>query len=210
MWSLALSKLDPFVAQLPAKWQNDPELEPWLRYLNRWLEAAYIKMGGGQDLITNITNSESFETSSSASEAQDNFDFNGQIEDYIIIPEPIEDQYEDFIISEPVDQEEHNYTPAKEFTAKIATSAYTAVDHDFVEGRNGVTIKLDANASYNDQVITGNGDSTVIKVDGNGIELRHKGQRGTTINIRSEGTSIHWFLFVADRNGSVEKYWRSS
>lgn len=46
-----MAKVDPFVAQIPRKFLNDPELRPFFEYLNRFLHDLFIRTGGGDDLI---------------------------------------------------------------------------------------------------------------------------------------------------------------
>lgn len=49
-----MAKLDPFTAQIPAKFLNDPELRPFFEYLNRFLHDLFIRTGGGDDAIEGI------------------------------------------------------------------------------------------------------------------------------------------------------------
>lgn len=51
MWSWTLARVDPFVAPIPRKFLNDPELRPFFEYLNRFLHDLFIRTGGGDDLI---------------------------------------------------------------------------------------------------------------------------------------------------------------
>jgi len=44
-----LAKVDPFVIQWPNQWLEDPEIEPVIRYLNRFLHDLWIRTGGGFD-----------------------------------------------------------------------------------------------------------------------------------------------------------------
>jgi hypothetical protein len=46
-----LAKVDPFVAPIPRKFLNDPELRPFFEYLNRFLHDLVIRTGGGTDAI---------------------------------------------------------------------------------------------------------------------------------------------------------------
>jgi len=162
--------------------RDNPELAQFLQELVFFNWQMFKRSGGGTDIVQDITSSESFETSLSGAESQEISDNLEQIEDLIPVC-----RYRDF-------------------EALIKVIDYTAVNNDFVEGRNGITIKLDKNTDYGDQIITGNGDSSTIKVDGNGTELRYKGLRGSNINIRLEGTFIHWYIFTDGK----EKYWRAS
>jgi outer membrane murein-binding lipoprotein Lpp len=49
-----LAKVDPFVAPIPRKFLNDPELRPFFEYLNRFLHDLFIRTGGGDDSIESI------------------------------------------------------------------------------------------------------------------------------------------------------------
>ena len=175
-------KLAPYVVKIPQAFidLNDQEVLDWFTYDNKWKQDINFNLGFG-DAITNVTNSEAFETSSTSSEYQAHKRELEQTED--LIPT----------------------TRVREFYSTIVTSNYTAVNNDFCDIRNGSTVTLDSNAGWNDQIITTNGDGTSVKVTST-IELRYKGQRGNTISIRSEGTSIQWFLFSSD----TEKFWRAS
>ena len=46
-----MAKVDPFVAPIPRKFLNDPELRPFFEYLNRFLHDLFIRTGGGDDAI---------------------------------------------------------------------------------------------------------------------------------------------------------------
>jgi len=93
----------------------------------------------------------------------------------------------------------------REFYIDVKTDNYTAINNDFIEGRNGITIKFDINSEHNAQIITANGDSSSIIVDGNGLELRHAGRRDGRFVLNREGTSIHWYKVIS----GTEAYWRS-
>ncbi|PCJ26492.1 MAG: hypothetical protein COA94_05125 [Rickettsiales bacterium] len=175
-------KIAPYVQPIPkfVLETNNQEFINWFSYDNLWKQDINVNLGFG-DAITNVTNSESFETSSASSEYQAHKRELEQIED--LIPT----------------------TQVRELYSKIVTANYTAVNNDFCDIRNGSTVTLDSNAGWNDQIITTNGDGSSVKVTST-IELRYKGQRGNTITIRQEGTSIHWYLF----SDGTEKFWRAS
>lgn len=178
-----MARVNPPEQQIPESVIRDfPDLAKFLEgYVHHWYQ-MWQRTGGGTDTIETITSGDTFETSLSGAESQEQFASLEQIED--LIPT----------------------TTFRDFNSFFKTVNYTAVNNDLVEGRNGITIKLDKNAEYGSQIITGNGDSSTIVVDGNGTELRYKGDRGSKININREGTSIHWYMFT---DGS-EKYWRAS
>jgi len=175
-------KLAPYVVNIPQAFikLNDQEVLDWFAYDNKWKQDINFNLDFG-DAISSITSSESFETSSTSSEYQAHKRELEQVEDLL-----------------PTVQ-------VREFRPDVKLSNYTAVNNDFIDIRNSSTITLDANAGWNDQIITVNGDGTPSKVTST-IQLRYKGQRGNTIFLRNEGTSIHWYLFV----DGTEKFWRAS
>ena len=136
------------------------------------------RSGGSTDEIADATSSESFETSGLGAEFHELSDDNAQIEDLI-----------------------HN--DIREFEAEIKTTHCTLVNRDFADLRRGVTATLDNKADANDQIITANGDGSDITICST-IEIRYKGQRGNSVIMRNEGTTLHWHLFA---NGS-EQFWR--
>lgn len=89
------------------------------------------------------------------------------------------------------------------FIGKVKTSAYTAENKDWVEARSKATISLPANPLVNDQVIVSNGDGSAITVKGNGNNIKYT-KTDTSINIRNQGTSLHFQLF----EDQDTKYWR--
>jgi hypothetical protein len=173
MWRWALAeKLAPYVVQIPKAFLelNDQEVIDWFNYDHKWKQDINFNLDFG-DAVTNITNSESFETSSSSSEYQSHKDYLEQIEDNI-----------------PIFQR-------KEFMANIKSTNYSAVDHDFIDARLNSIITLIPSSGA--QIITANGDGTNIRVTSS-MELRYAGRRGYTFNLNNEGTSIHWYLFESD------------
>jgi len=50
-----MAKVDPFVIKWPSQWLSDPEIEPVIRYLNRFLHDLWIRSGGGTDLVEALT-----------------------------------------------------------------------------------------------------------------------------------------------------------
>ena len=89
------------------------------------------------------------------------------------------------------------------FTGKIKTSAYTAFNKEWIEARNKAIITLPADPLVNDQVIVSNGDGSLIKIRGNGNNIKYT-STDTSVNIRNKGTSLHFQLFEDEST----KYWR--
>lgn len=48
-----MAKVDPFVIKWPSQWLSDREIEPVIRYLNRFLHDLWLRSGGGEDLVDN-------------------------------------------------------------------------------------------------------------------------------------------------------------
>ena len=92
-----------------------------------------------------------------------------------------------------------------DFYTKIKTENYTAVNKDYVEGRNNATIKLPANAKRSDQVMVANGDGSAITVDGNGNNIKYT-STDTKFITRNNGSSFHFHFFID--NVKNESYWR--
>lgn len=93
------------------------------------------------------------------------------------------------------------------FYGRVETSNYTAVNKDWVEGRNGVTVKLPTNPLVNDQVIVSNGDGSRIIIDGNGNNIKYT-KTGTRLITRNQGTSYHLQFFRFQTDLITETYWR--
>ena len=158
----------------------DTEGKPTIKF-SEFLESLVRDIFINENNVSNITSSETFETSASSSEYHD-------IESNL-------ENIEDFIPR----------TQVREFTPDVVTSNVIAVNNAFKDIRSNATVTMDPNASWNDQIITTNGDGSVVKVT-SVIELRYAGKRSNTFTLNREGTSIHWYLFV---NGT-EKFWRGS
>lgn len=48
---MATNKVDPFMAPIPTKIKNDPELAPFFTYLAKWCHDMWVRTGAGVDLI---------------------------------------------------------------------------------------------------------------------------------------------------------------
>lgn len=161
------------------------------------------RTGGSSDTIENIINTESYETSVSSGEYHS---FNEEIrtlDDDSFVYDSYEPD-EDLIIHEQPSINEPEYTSRVEWNPVSKNVNYTAIDHDFVEATNKVTIKLDSKSETGSHIEVGNGDGSEITIDGDGVELRYAGRRGSTIKIKREGTFIHWYRF----DDGDTSYWR--
>lgn len=91
----------------------------------------------------------------------------------------------------------------KSFESDVVTTDRVVVDSEFLDIRQGATVTFDPNAQHNAQIITANGDGTTVRIV-SAIELRYKGKRDFSMNIRNEGTTLHWYKFVS----GTEQFWR--
>ena len=89
------------------------------------------------------------------------------------------------------------------FISKIKTSNYTAINKDWVEARNGITVELPANPVRDDEIMISNGDGTTITIDGNGNNIKYT-STDTSIIIYKQGSSLHFHYFI----DAAEEYWR--
>ncbi len=89
------------------------------------------------------------------------------------------------------------------FKTAISLANVTAKNRDYIEARNGITVKFPANPKDNSEVIIANGDGTQITIDGNGTDIRYT-ETSQTFITNNMGSSWHFHLF---KNGT-EKYWR--
>ena len=161
-----MAKVDPYVVDFPQEWLNNPDIEPWARYTNRFLHDLWVRTGGGNDVIENIDNSEVYNTGS-VSNAMDSIATLEQIEDLIptVIPTV--------------------------FYSAIKTGSYTAVNGDFIEAQSGAIITLDPEAEIDDEIMVANGDGSKITVSGT---IKYT-KLDTALFIRQQGTSLHFQNF---------------
>jgi hypothetical protein len=89
------------------------------------------------------------------------------------------------------------------FRGRVEITDYTAENKEWIEARGRITIKLPSDPLVNDQVIVSNGDGAVITIQGNGNDIKYT-DKDTSINIRNQGTSLHFQLFEDEST----KYWR--
>lgn len=181
MWRLALSDVDPFVIQWPNAWLTDPEIGPVVQYLNRFLHDLWVRTGGGTDIISEVTGSESYETSTG----------NGQ---YISLHEAQENIDGEIYIPPPQTHHEDEPILEAQFFARTTDSDTLAVDRDFIEATNNAVIKADKCPGANDLIKIANGDGSTIRFDGNGNNIMYTSLHGC-MDIQRKGTSItfQWF-----------------
>lgn len=89
------------------------------------------------------------------------------------------------------------------FIGKVKIIDYTAENKDWVEARNRITVNLPADPLVNHQVIVSNGDGSLIKIKGNGNNIKYTAT-DSSVQIANQGTSLHFQLF----EDQSTKYWR--
>jgi hypothetical protein len=80
----------------------------------------------------------------------------------------------------------------KEFNGITKSSNYTMLSFDFVNAKNGVTLKFPPLPGANDLVKARNGDGIMIRLDGNGKKLNGKNEEF----LRRKGELIEWQYFI--------------
>lgn len=59
-------RVDPFIAPIPRKILNDPELRPFFEYFIRWAHDLWIRTGGGDDAVESTQNRDLYDSTSFA------------------------------------------------------------------------------------------------------------------------------------------------
>jgi len=88
------------------------------------------------------------------------------------------------------------------FVPRVKSVDYTAVDNDFVEANQGITVKLPNPPRNGSDVIVANGDGSNITIDGNGKDIKFKAKKTESVHTRSAGNSYHFKWFIDG------PYWR--
>lgn len=91
------------------------------------------------------------------------------------------------------------------FISKIKTVNYTAINKDWIEARNKITVYLPETPIRDDEIMISNGDGSVITIDGNGSNIKYT-STDTKFITRNNGSSYHFQYF--EDNGLNERYWR--
>lgn len=161
-----MTQVDPFVHPIPRPLQQDPAVRNYFEYMNRFLHDLWVRTGGGDDAITNISVREAYPWDYSDTESASSAVIQGLYS--ALMPE------------------------VRQFSAVTATSDYTALAYDFVNAKNRIEVKFPQYPGENDVVIIRNGDGTRIKLSGNGKNIN--GQSSGEINL--EGTSLTFQYFI--------------
>lgn len=174
-----MTTVDPYVVRIPDKFTRQdgtltPEGRAWYDYDNRWKHDLWRLVTGGTGSDTGGSIGES-----SANE--------NQIGYLLGLVAELRSKVEDLQSDSYLDV---NY--AKDFNNITKTTSYTAVDHDFINAKSGVTITLPATPEVNSVIIVRNGDSTAITINANGKTINGS----ATAKILRKGTALvlHYFI----------------
>lgn len=136
-------KVDPFIAPIPKKILNDPELKPFFEYFVRWAHDTWVKIGGATDPISENSTRESYPWSLDANIPQ-------------ITPSPTL-----FDTS----------TNIRTFNNVTATKNYTALPWDWINAKKKSTITFPEFPADGDEIIVRNGDDFNIGLNANGKKI---------------------------------------
>ena len=160
-----MATLDPFVIQWPEKWISDPEIAPVIHYLNMYLHGLFeiTTTGTGESVIEDLNVAEKYPWPLTQT-AEETKEFTYQI--------PQETR--------------------QEFNAITKSTNYTMSDFDYVNAKARATITFPKYPSDNSVIIIRNGDSSKIKLNGNG-----KNMNGSSTGVLRKDTrsvTFHYFI----------------
>jgi hypothetical protein len=67
-----MTTVDPFIVRIPRKWGQDPEVAPYVTYLNRHLHDLWLRSGGGSDQVS--VNTDAIAVNTADIDALEDFD----------------------------------------------------------------------------------------------------------------------------------------
>lgn len=173
-----MADVDPYNQPIPKAFLTDPEIRAWFEYDNRWKHDIWVRTGGGDDSVSNITIQEKYA-----------WELTPQKEDKLSevrFPDPVREV--PLIIPQTPPQE------VDRFNAVSTSIDYTACDFDFVNAKSKSEITLPLYPKDNSVVIIRNGDGTLIKLNGNGRLINSE----STGKIYRKGTALTLQYFIDD------------
>lgn len=171
-------KVDPFLHPIPSELSKNKETRAFFEYFVRWAHDIWLRTGGGDDEIANTSTRESFPWDISES---DSGDYGANLSSLYG-----QDQETEQAFAYPTDH------AVKAYRAVTPTADYTALDHDFINATDNITILFPRHPSENAVFIVRNGDGSTIRLDGNGRMMNSE----LTGTIVSKGTSIEFYYFI--------------
>lgn len=199
-----MSQVDPYIVKIPQAFAKDPELQAWYTYTNRFLHDLWRGLTGGtgdtevvetapyQTLLSQVNN-----INGELAKLKENL---GDVEKQQIVKHEIE-QLKKTIDRLPRQDAIHDLKQIRRDFERIAfnslgaqkkfnnisiSSAYNAVDHDFITATSSAVIALPQYPIKDSIIIITNNDGSLIEVDGNGKNI----SSSSSVFIHQKGDSI--------------------
>lgn len=158
--------------RIPRAFQKDPEVREFYRLFNHMIFQLWKRTGGGTDDVAGI-----------GQEASDNDNLaSALIGQVAFLKMRLDD----------LDNIEPESIPQSPFICVTKSANYTAIDHNFVNAKNGATISLPQYPAENAVVIIRNGDDSNVRLSGNGKNINGS----SAGNIYRKGTAIELHYFI--------------
>lgn len=160
-------KVDPFIAPIPRKILNDPELRPFFEYFVRWAHDIWIRSGGGDDAITSTQNRDIYDSTAftaAINELQKDSDY------FSVIPQSLD------------------YNPIS------VSGIYQANPYDWINAKNGSVITLPDHGSL---IIRNGDGSLIKFSGSKNINGSNEGylrKKGTSIHLKYFPQDNEWFV----------------
>jgi hypothetical protein len=181
MWRSGLTDVDPFVIKWPNAWLTDPEVGPVVQYLNRFLHDLWLRTGGGDDAITEVQIGELYETGIESATVTE-------------LEQELND-YDFYILPEPEDVDEPNYTTERVWDKRRVSGNTYASDYSMLSVSGGKTVYLPAYPDVNSEVIVINEDGQSVSVEAQGNDIRIRGTTDKAVDWSEAGQSINFYWF---------------
>jgi hypothetical protein len=164
-------KVDPFVAPIPRKILNDPELRPFFEYFIRWAHDIWIRTGGGSDDVESTQNRDVYDSTGYAAQV---WEIKKQLE-------CLSNSYE--------------YVPENSIFNTVSVSRnYTCAPFDFVNAEKKAEITLPQHG----ECVVRNADSSKIKIKStkkiNGHSQIYINKKGTALHFKYFPQDDEWFF----------------
>lgn len=185
MWSCKLANVDPFIANIPQKFLEDPDTREWFIYLNRFLHDLWARTGGGVDLI------EDGSDGSTAIAADDNG---------LAVVSGAVDRLSSEVDALKSDSPMIHPIQDRTYTKRVVGGFYTINDLELVTATKGATLTFPKYPKPESYIITRNGDGSLIKLLGNGKTMNGS----TTGFLRRKNRSVVWqYLLDTDEWAAI-------
>jgi hypothetical protein len=188
-----MADLDPYHFPHPKVFLKNHETREWIIYLHKWLQQAWTKLGGSEDIIETTIIRDAYDSTMHAGAVS-------ELEKRITCLENRNqhDYINDEALKRVEDLERSNlysgvFQP-KTFSDVTASDDYTAIPWDWVSAKNGSKITFPLSPSRGCEVIIRVSDDTSIPIDGNGRNIN-----GSSSGVlRGKGRSVTFKYFIDD------------